>query len=348
MDTVTHGLTGWLLAKAVPTEKWGREAKAAVVAGALLPDLDNVASLFGNEFFIRFHRGLSHSFLGIAVTSLLVALLLFRFGRWKNGPGLYFLLLGGQLSHVALDLLNAYGTQIFQPFSDARVSFDLLFVVDLAFTAILVAGLWFSRFRLRPAPARIAFAALSAYVGFATLLHFRAEATLVEAARRDGIRVAETWALPRLDTVTLSADSLLPGSKAIAASSPTDDYVTASGYSVTFPLPAGPLSWNGFVDDGKSWFRAEVDSIDDSLVWKDRVRHGQDVPGVATVRAIPAVKTWLWFARFPSVEMSRSGADNVYVFSDLRYAGMVGRLPFRLRVVSRPGGPPSADWSGKE
>jgi membrane-bound metal-dependent hydrolase YbcI (DUF457 family) len=345
MDTVTHGLTGWLIAKAVPTEKWGREAKAAVVLGSVLPDLDEVTSLFGPELSVLYHRGISHSFIGVSVSSLLVALLLFRFGNWKNAKGLYLLVLAGQLSHILLDLLNSYGTQILQPFSNARFSFDLLFVVDLAFTAIVVAGLWFARGRLRPAPARIAFSILAAYVGIATMLHFRAEAAVVDAAERSGVTVARSWALPRLETVTISTDSLGLGSRAIAAPDPRQpDHASEAAWAVTFPLPAGPFAWNGFVDDGRRWLRAEVDPVEASLVWKERVPHGQDVPGVPAVRHLPDVRTWLWFARFPVVEAFRSGADNVFIFTDLRYAGMGSRPPFRLLVVSRPGQPPTADW----
>lgn len=347
MDTLTHGLTGWLIAKSVPTEKWGGEAKAAAVLGSVLPDFDQVVSLFGNEFFVRFHRGISHSFVGVAISSILVAALFHRFGRWKNLAGLYLLVLAGQLSHIALDLLNAYGTQIFQPFSDARISLDLLFVVDLAFSAIIIAGLWFSRFRPRPAPARIAFAVLSIYVGFAATLHYRAEATVAEAAKRDGVRVAHVWALPRLDMVTVSPEALLT-SQAFASTDTCRGYVSSGRDGITFPLPAGPLAWNGFVDDGKRWLRAEVNPVGGTFEWKEQVPHGQDVPGVTAVRQLADVKTYLWFARFPSVETIHAGADNVFIFSDLRYAGMAGRRPFMLRIVSSPGRTLRADWSGKE
>src|SRR5512142_2919952 len=160
METVTHGLTGWLIARAVPPGEGRRQATAATIVGSVLPDADNVASLFGSEAYLRIHRGISHSFLGVGVTSILVALLFYRFGKWKELRKLYLYALAGQLSHIALDLLNSYGTQIFQPFSDARVSFDLLFIVDLAFSGIIVAGLLLSR--SRPVWARAAFLVLFA------------------------------------------------------------------------------------------------------------------------------------------------------------------------------------------
>ena len=206
MDTVTHGLTGWLVARALP-EHWKEEhpatATAVVVLGSVLPDADNAASLLGSELYLRIHRGLSHSLLGISVSSLVVALLFARFGRWKDAKRLFLLALLGQASHVVLDLLNAYGTQVLQPFSDARLSLDLLFVVDLVFTGIVVAGIAWSRGG-RAGRARVAMASLAVYVGIAALLHGRAVDLVRDAAVRSGVRVVTASALPQLPSVDAS------------------------------------------------------------------------------------------------------------------------------------------------
>ena len=84
MDTVTHGLAGWLTARALPSESGRKEAAAAVILGSVLPDADHVARLLGSEMYLKLHRGFSHGFAGVAVTSLLIALLLYRFGKWKD------------------------------------------------------------------------------------------------------------------------------------------------------------------------------------------------------------------------------------------------------------------------
>ena len=189
MDTVTHGLTGWLVARALP-DAWKGEhpetATAVVLLGSVLPDADNAASLLGSESYLRIHRGLSHSLLGISVSSLVVALLFARFGRWKDAKRLYLLALVGQVSHIVLDLLNSYGTQILQPISDARLSLDLLFVVDLLFSGIVVAGIAFSR-KGRAGRARAALVSLAVFVGIAALLHGRAVDLVRDAAVRSGL-----------------------------------------------------------------------------------------------------------------------------------------------------------------
>jgi inner membrane protein len=345
MDTVTHGLTGWLIARAIPSEAGRKEATAAAVIGSVLPDADNIASLFGSELYLRIHRGISHSFAGVAVTSLLVALLLYRYGKWKDLKKLYLLALIGQLSHIALDLLNSYGTQIFQPFSDARVSFDLLFIVDLVFTGVIVLGLLLSRYR--PSRARAALVVLCAYVGFAAFLHLRAADAVREAAVRHGVPVVSSWALPRLGEVRSLPDLGL-GRRAEAAADP-QGMGTLPGLSALpghqgFPLPAGPFAWNGFVDDGSTYLRAEVDPIDGTVAWKERARKGRDVPEARALENVPDVRTYLWFARFPAVYVSTAEGKTVVTFFDLRFGGVTAPRPFLLKVIESPGSSPQALW----
>jgi len=346
MDTVTHGLTGWLISRAIPSDQYSREATAAVIVGSLLPDADNVTSLLGSEMYLRLHRGLSHGFAGIAVTSLVVALLLYKFGKWKDLKKLFLLALLGQLSHVALDLLNSYGTQIFQPFSDARVSFDILFVVDLFFTGIIVTGLLLSR--RRTAPARAAVVALCVYVGFSTFLHLRVEDAVRSAAQRHGVRVVSSSALPRLGEVHigngLSAVRLVREAWAQQEMDGLPN-LPIPDRPGRYPFPAGPFAWNGFIDDGTTYLRAEVDPFSGAVSWKQRVRRGRDVPEVKEVENIPDVRTYLWFARFPVVQTSHAGETTILMFSDLRFGEVPGRRrPFILQVIEAPGRPPQARW----
>jgi membrane-bound metal-dependent hydrolase YbcI (DUF457 family) len=346
MDTVTHGLAGWLTARALPKDIGRKEATVAVVIGSVLPDADHVATLLGSELYLRLHRGISHGFAGVALTSLLVALLVYRFGKWKDWKRLYLLVLLGQLLHISLDLLNSYGTQIFQPFSDARVSFDLLFVIDLIFTGIIVAGLSLSR--RRPAPARLAMAVLAGYVGFAAVLHFRAEDAVRSAARRYDVPVVSTAALPRLGEISVGKD--LARIQLVGEAWAKEELEGLPALPIPehpgrFPFPAGPFAWNGFIDDGKTFLRADVNPFTGSVAWKQRVIRGQDVAGVWSVDHVPEVRTYLWFARFPVVQTSQDGLSRILTFSDLRFGEVPGRRrPFVLRVIDSPGRPPQVRW----
>jgi inner membrane protein len=344
MDTVTHGLTGWLVSRAMPGEWNRKEATAAVTLGAVLPDADHVVSLVGgSEMYVRFHRGLSHSLLGVTVSSLLVALLFARFGTWKDRKRLFLLTLLGQLSHIVLDLLNAYGTQVLQPFSDARFSLDLLFVVDLVFTGIILAGIALSRGG-RASRARVALAVLAGYVGTAALIHARAVDVVRDAAVRSGVPVVSAQALPRLPTVEFPDLDRVGFATPAAASQPS---VRREEGGTAIPFPAGPFAWDGFIDDGRTYLRARIEPITGELEWRERVVRGSDVPEVRSLRGMSDVETYLWFARFPVASVNAVPGRTEVTFHDMRFDGMAGRRqPFRLRVVESPGEPPSARWGG--
>jgi len=347
MDTVTHGLTGWLVARALPDDWKGEHpstAAAVVALGSVLPDADNAASLLGSELYLRIHRGLSHSLLGISVSSLVVALLFARYGRCRDAKRLFLLALLGQASHVVLDLLNAYGTQVLQPFSDARFSLDLLFVVDLVFTGIVVAGIAWSRGG-RAGHARVAMASLALYVGVAALLHGRAVDLVRDAAVRTGVRVVTASALPQLPSFEVPPADRFGFATPVAAAAPEDPPGSGAGEERwAVPFPAGPLAWNGFVDDGRTFLRAEVDPLAGTVEWKQREQRGADVPAVRAVRGMTDVETYLWFARFPAVSVATDHGRTELTFYDMRFSGMPGHRPFLLRVIESPGAPPLARW----
>jgi membrane-bound metal-dependent hydrolase YbcI (DUF457 family) len=350
MDTVTHGLAGWLIARSIP-EKWkGGHPKtvAAVVSlASVLPDADNAASLLGSEIYLRVHRGLSHSLPGILAVSLVLALLFARYGKLKDRRAVFLLALLGQLSHVVLDLLNSYGTQILQPFTDTRFALDILFIVDLVFTGIIVAGIALSR--ANPSRARTALAALAVYVGFAALLHAGARDAVRDAALRDGVQVVSVQALPTLQHIELpSPDRLAFASPAQASGSaaPGVGAVKAVKRSLEIPFPAGPFAWNGFVDDGRTYIRAEIEPLTGQVSWRQRTLRGPDVPEVRALRGMAEVETYLWFARFPAVEVVSAGGRTEVTFFDLRFGGITERKPFLLRVTEVPGAPPVARWGG--
>ncbi len=114
----------------------------AVVVGANLPDIDVVGYPFGGQpYYLCHHRGLTHSLLGMALESFLLAgviclgALALRRVLSREGPPLRFrglwLAAGiGLLSHLLLDSLNTYGVRPFLPFSEARFFGDIAFIVD--------------------------------------------------------------------------------------------------------------------------------------------------------------------------------------------------------------------------
>jgi hypothetical protein len=58
------------------------------------------------------------------------------------------------------------------------------------------------------------------------------------------------------------------------------------------------------------------------------------------------VETYLWFARFPVARVTVEHGRTEVTFYDMRFGGMPGLIPFKLRVIESPGAPPLARWGG--
>ena len=76
MDPLTHIGTGFVLARAGLGARHGRAAAVTLVTASIAPDVDYVMKAGGNAVYLEFHRGLTHSFAGIAALSLLLALII--------------------------------------------------------------------------------------------------------------------------------------------------------------------------------------------------------------------------------------------------------------------------------
>ena len=151
MEPITHFLTGACLGRAGLNRKTAL-ATATVTLAAEAPDLDVFANFKGPVFGFAHHRGFTHSFLGLVVTSALVVGVIYLIwllrGRKTRSPklqprwGLLFVFayLAG-LSHLLLDFTNNYGLRPFWPFSEKWYSWDIVFIADPVILVLLVAGL---------------------------------------------------------------------------------------------------------------------------------------------------------------------------------------------------------------
>jgi inner membrane protein len=142
MDTVTQIGLGAAVGEAVLGRRIGRSAMLWGAIGGLLPDLDILVPLGDAVRNVTYHRGPSHSlFVLAALTPLMVFLILkihpqtavYR-ARWLWLVFLAF------VTHVLLDCLTVYGTQIFWPLSTPPVMWSTLFIIDPAYSLPLLAG----------------------------------------------------------------------------------------------------------------------------------------------------------------------------------------------------------------
>ncbi len=139
MDPLTHIVTGVTLSQlaAPPSRAW---AALAGVFFAVLPDLDYFFTFNNRLSYLKHHRGFSHSLPALLLFTLAVAAL----GRLLGGPRWFrpLLVIGAAvlISHLFLDWMTSYGTQLLNPFTRTKFSLDWLFIIDPYFTGILAVG----------------------------------------------------------------------------------------------------------------------------------------------------------------------------------------------------------------
>lgn len=154
MDTITHGIAGALIGKAVfrgdemfalrPMNR-GRLITWALMVGAIFPDSDVFREMFSrNELLIlTWHRSFTHSLIGLPIFALVLAALTRGFVRWRNWDAPPFAVLTGIYavgiaSHILMDLITSFGTMIWSPLQWSRPAWDLIFIVDFTLSAILL------------------------------------------------------------------------------------------------------------------------------------------------------------------------------------------------------------------
>lgn len=177
------------------------------IAGAL-PDLDVfIRSASDPMMTLEYHRHFTHALLFAPVIGLLVAALVFWFGKrqqrdWPFGELFLFASLGA-LSHGLLDACTSYGTHLLLPFSNARTSWDIISIIDPIFTLPLLVLLIVAFVRKRTSTVRVAMVICLAYFGLGIVQRERAEAKASEIAESRGHVVEEINARPSFGNLAL-------------------------------------------------------------------------------------------------------------------------------------------------
>jgi inner membrane protein len=331
LDTLTHALSGALLARATaPREAPPRSLPRRIAAGffsCAAPDLDFVIGFIGPVEYLLHHRGATHSLLLAPLWAIPVAWLLAKILREGQGkPGgwkaLYGVCLMSILLHIAGDWITSYGTMFLEPFSDRRFGLGTTFIIDLWLSGLILLGLvassvwWRSRL-----PAVLASAAVVALIAW-------------------------QW--------TLKDEALELGKRFAQQRGANDARVVA------YPRPVSPYNWSVFVSDAQNHHYSHINLRRDApksfmpgdgfvamldapyrplaqARWETAARYGPD-PAAREAYDSPALAFFRWFADAPALKESGEGC---YWFQDLRFL-TPGRdwLPFQFGACREgPAGP---------
>lgn len=296
MDTITHGLIGTLGSRTGYYQKFGKIATYSFLLGSIFPDIDVIVSIFGPDFTMRHHRGITHSILAVPFFSILVTLITGYFFKSREYKKIYTMVLAGMYSHILFDLITSYGTVAFDPLSMKRFNWNLVFILDPFITLSVIAGLIIARKRkdLALKSSVIVFLFLCTYLLTCFFVKEHNKSRLIEVAKENSVEVI------KLDI---------------------------------YPRPLAPFLWLGVIESDKNFFRANLSTLSDKpaiLESYSKSDHNSFVD-IATEHRIS--KLYFWFADFPVARYLQQGEDHIVEIHDLRFRMLSRRTPFTLRYV---------------
>ncbi len=331
MEPITHFLTGACLGRAGLNRKTAL-ATATVTLAAEAPDLDVFASFKGPVFGFAHHRGFTHSFFGLVLTSALVVgvmYLIWRIrGRKTRNPDLpprwgllfAFAYLAG-LSHLLLDFTNNYGLRPLWPFSEKWYAWDIVFIVEPIMLVLLIGGLVVPSFfafidsdlgvRRKTPPGR--WGATIALLGVVALWGLR------DFEHRRAVNALGARTYENADPVRVSA----------------------------YPLWWNPFQWVGVVEAPSFYALTMVDSPDSDVDPEGNMLihyKPEETPATLAAKRSYLGRVYLDWAKYPITETEPLDSGGYIVrFKDERfdYSGRIGRnvlsgtveLDRNLRVV---------------
>ena len=388
MDTITHGIAGALIAKAAFRGQDMLGAKPvnrqriitwSLMLGAIFPDSDVFREFFSHNdlLVLTWHRSITHSLVCVPIFAVALGALTRWFVRWRKWDAPSFGVLVaiyavGILSHILLDLVTSFGTMIWSPVKWSRPAWDLIFIIDFTFSAILLApqivawvyakeeglqrralGSWmvFALATLGVAAIGRAVDAPLSLSGILAAVVIFAAAFLLPAVRKWGLRVRlASWNLAGL-LVAFGYIGVAVYAHHVALervdklSSLLQLDVQSRG---ALPSPPSMWHWDGLIRAPRGVYELRMDLSGEST----EVQAASASPGAASslsyryypdaapnpyieaAKRLPEVQTVLWFARFPVTRFHKEGADAIVEISDLRFPQMRPDRPatFTYRV----------------
>lgn len=200
MDPLTHAVCGATLAAVVARKVDIRMAAALGAAAGLAPDLDIfIRSAADPLVQLHFHRHFTHALAFVPVGALLCAVIGWTFLRSKLSFGrLYLYCFMGYLQGGLLDACTSYGTRLWWPFSDERVAWSNVAIIDPLFTGGLLILLILALTLRRRVLSIIGLAFALLYLGFGIIQRDRAEAIGYRIADKRGDEVLRLEAKPAI------------------------------------------------------------------------------------------------------------------------------------------------------
>lgn len=178
------------------------------IIGALAgmaPDLDVLIQSSNDPLLqLEYHRQFTHSLVFIPFGAALCALAFWPFfGRYMSFQQIWVIALIGYGTHGLLDACTTYGTLLLWPFSDARIAWNNVSVIDPLFTLPLLACVVTAGLRQSSFAARCGLAWSVMYLSLGVLQEDRAASAGESLAERRGHLGVQVSAKPSIGNILL-------------------------------------------------------------------------------------------------------------------------------------------------
>jgi len=362
MDTITHGIAGALISKAVfrgedmlafkPMNR-ARIVTWSLMLGAIFPDSDMVREWFSSNplLVMTWHRSITHSLVCLPIWALALAALTRWCARWRKWESPSFAALTGIyavgiLSHILLDLVTTFGTMIWSPLNWARPAWDLIFIIDFTFTALLL-GPQILAWVYRKAEGlknraiitwsvctlaslviasllKIVGAPISAQAALAIILLLTV-LFLLPALRFKGVRVPyAAWNRAGLVAACLYLIAAFYAHR--VAIERVKNFASLFHLQVqslgALPLPPSLWHWDGLINTPQGVYDVRLDLSETPALSSMEHRYYPDaIPNqyIDAAKRLPEVQTVMWFSRFPVTRFHKEGNDAIVEIYDARF-----------------------------
>ena len=198
MDSITQGVLGAAAAQAVLKRRLPQGAGWIGAIGGMVADLDVFIFSFNDPTVgWTYHRHFTHSLAFIPIGGLIAALPFLWLKRFKDQRAAVILAaIIGYATHAPLDMFTSYGTQFLLPFSNLRIAWDWVGIVDPIYTIILAIGVYLTARSVQMRPVRIALLLSSLYLCFGGWQHHRAVEVQRQLAAQRGHQIEHARVMP--------------------------------------------------------------------------------------------------------------------------------------------------------
>ena len=207
MDPITQGAFGAVFAQTLGEPKdLAKAAFIGAIAG-MAPDLDVlIRSPDDTLLALEYHRQFTHSLFFIPFGGLMCSLLLYPLLGRRFGVSFKQMLIWcivGFATHGLLDSCTSYGTQLLWPFSDMRVAWDVIAIIDPLVTIPLLCLIILAARKKLRRYAVLAIVWLGLYFTLSTYQHHKALDEGRKFAESRGLNIENIEAKPSFGNILI-------------------------------------------------------------------------------------------------------------------------------------------------